>query len=778
MHAAQERPPRRLAAGVLALALACTLSCGTSLEEFHLEQVTPGKVDYGARARLLLRGTFSPDLVVDLDDLDAAPDLENTFEVTVGGVLAQPVEIQSHEVLEATLPPHLEPGIYDVTVTDGRGRSTTLAQALTVEDHEVKRLAFLTSMRSAHTSDWTDTIRLDLRSQDGLQVPTSRSRVVVFSSDSPTGLFRVAGQQEAAGRELTVTLPPGATGVEIQYQDTVAGYHTLSASSGQLPVISQTVAVGRLGPATKVRFSRVPTTPVVAGASVALALEVVDASEGPASFPAQGIRVELATESLGGGWRRSVNEPSQRALSLTLARPEDGKIPLFYEDSVSTGLAQVKLSVSGLNQDTQTPLETDTLMLTVLAGPTHHFEVTHGSTDLLRAGAFVPFSLRAVDRYGNLTALNDTVLLSSDPHDPDLSPTSIKLANGETPLKVRFTRQQEPVALVVTHPTNTAITGRSVPLFVRPGPPARLQVEPVPNPQRAGAPFALTLRALDAYGNEVDTPLSARLASFPSGIPVSPTTSGTFTGRTTVHVTLTHGVPEMSLDFTSPELKALSTRSSGFRVDPGPTQRFSIELPTPPASYVAGVPFTALIKALDAYGNVTRDVYDLDLGAENVHTHLFSPGTLEGFQGSALVSITVSQASTTRLWVSAGALKGEQPGSIQVSPGSFAKYSLSVPACISPNTPFKLSVTALDTWSNKVPDYTGSALFTLTPSTSARLVPSAVGPFSGGTYAVLNAEVQNVTVPLPIECLTLTATDTSETEKSASTCLKIQSTCP
>jgi hypothetical protein len=778
MHAALERPPRRLAAGALALALACTLSCGMSRQELHLEQVTPSRVDYGARERLLLRGRFSPDLAVDLDDPEAAPTLENHFEVTVGGVLAQPVKIQSHEVLEATLPANLEPGTYDVTVTDGRGRSTTLAQALRVEDHEVTRLAFLTSMRSAHPGNWTESIHLELRSRDGLQVPTSRSRVVVFSSDSSTGLFRVAGQDAAGERELTVTLPPGTTGVEIQYQDTASGYHTLSASSSQLPVISQTVAVGRLGPATKVRFSQLPTAPVLAGAPVALALEVVDASGGPASFPAQGIRVELATESLGGGWRRGLDEAPQRALSLTLARPEDGRIPISYEDRVSTPPEGVRLSVSGLNQDTQTPLEMDTLMLQVLPGPTDHIEVTHGGTELLRAGTFAPFHIRALDVFGNLTPIHDTVLLSSEPHDPDLSPTSINLGNGEAELKVRFTRQQEPVVLVFTHLTNPDISGRSFPLFVRPGPPARLHVAPVPNPQQAGVPFALTLRALDAYGNEVDTPLSATVTTFPAKIPVSPTTSGTFTGRTTVNVTLTRAVPEMSLDFASPEFKGLSTRSSGFAVDPGPTQRFSIEIPTPPASYVAGEPFMALIEALDAHGNVTRDLYELDLEAENVHAHLFSPGTLKGFQGRAQVDINVRQAGATRLRVKAGELTGQQTSSITVLPGTFAKYALSVPGCLTPNTPFTLAVTALDTWNNKVPGYTGSALFTLTPATSARLVPSAVGPFSGGTYTVLNAEVQNVTAPLPLACLMLTATDTFESNKSGGTCLKIQSTCP
>jgi hypothetical protein len=773
MHFAKQRLTRRLAAGLLALAVACTLSCGiVPGDTLQLLEVSPNAVYFGTTERLLLRGDFSPDLAVDLDDPRAPPALENRFTVKIGEVPASTVTLRSREVLEITLPAILATGSHALTVTDGQGRSATLEDALTVSDRKTDRLAFLTSMRWALPGEWTQTIRLELRSNDGQTVPTYEAREVTFTSDSPTGRFAVLGQQEQPQEQLVVTLPQGATGMDIVYRDSASGYHTLSAASRDLDVISQTVAVGRLGPPTRVRFAQLPTAPVMAGAAVAIALEVVDESGGPASFPAKGIHLELTTDSLAGSWQYGA-QPPQPALSLTLGRPEDGRIPLLYQDSLS---AQALLSVTAHNLDTGKPLTGDTVPLTVAPGLTRAFEVARMSTELLRAGTLEPFRIRAVDAFGNRTAYTGPVLLSSHPHDPDLSPVGINLSEGGTEVKVRFTVKQA-VSLIVTHPSNAELTGKSQELSIRPGAPARLAAAPVPNPQRVGESFPLALQALDAFGNQVDMPLSVKLAPSVTGVVLSPTSSGTFTGSTQLSVSVNTLVPELSLDLTSPEWK-LSTRSSSFEVRPGPTRRFTLQIPSPPAAYEAGVPFKVLIQALDAYGYVTQEVHTLDLGAENVHAHLFSPGTVPDFQGQALVNVTVNQAGSTRLLVSSGTLKGQQNDSLQVNPGPFAKYSLSVPGCITPNTPFKLTATALDTWSNKVPGYTGSALFTLTPSTSARLVPSAVGPFSGGTYSVLNAEVQNVTAPLPIACLHLTATDTSESGKTGSTCLKIQSTCP
>jgi hypothetical protein len=778
MHFAEKRWPRKLVAGALALALACTLSCVTPGEQLQLQDVSPHTVYFGVTERLLLRGTFSPDLAVDLDDPEASPALENRFTVKIGEVPAQAVTFRSRELLEVTSPASLPPGDHSLTVTDELGRSVTLPNALTVVDRKAHRLAFLTSMRSARPESWTQPIRLELRGADGQPVPTFLERQVVLTSDSSTGRFAVYGQEDQAQEQLEVTLRQGATGLDIVYNDTASGYHTLSAASHELDVISQTVAVGRLGPPTAVRFAQVPVEPVTAGADVAIALEVVDDSGGPASFPAKGIRLELSTSSPAGRWQHGDQPFSPNTLSLTLATPEDGRTPLVYQDRL--GAPEVELSVSALNLDTGKRLAPDVVVLTVAAAPTHHFEATRGSTELLRAGTFEVFTLQAVDEFGNRTPYTGPVLLSSDPHDPDLSPRSINLTNGLSEVKVRFTVKREPVALVVTHPSNPGLTGRSVDLSVRPGSPARLAIAPVPNPVRAGESFPLALVALDAFGNTVDIPLSVKLASTVPNVVLSPSSSGTFTGSTVLPVTINTAVQELSLDLTAADWK-LATRTSGFEVRPGPTQRFSIQDPPASTSYKAGVPFTALIQALDAYGNLTRDVHDLDLSAENVHAHLFFPGRLEGFQGQALVTFTVNQAIATT-WLRASAtstpLKGQQKVSFQVTPGDFAKYSLSAPSCVTPNTPFRLSVTAVDTWNNKVPDYTGSAIFTLTPSTSTRLVPSAVGPFSGGTYTVLNAEVQNVPTPPPSACLTLTATDTFDSSKNGNTCLKVQSTCP
>ena len=271
---------------LLGLFVVALLSCGPRVDTPRLDKVTPASIPFGSPERLLLTGSFPPDLSVELGS-GSAPSLENRFEVGIGPERAYAVRFLSRDTLEATAPATLPPGTHDLTVTDAQGRTTTLADAIEVIDPGVQRLVFVTSMRAAHPGEWSEPIRVELRDPSGRPTPTALPRTLHVTSDSSTGRFALVGQVEGQST-LELTLAPGDTGVELVYQDATPGYHTLESTSLELAPITQTIAVGRLGPPTAVRFTRLPTAPLVAGLPVALALEVLDASGGPASLPATG----------------------------------------------------------------------------------------------------------------------------------------------------------------------------------------------------------------------------------------------------------------------------------------------------------------------------------------------------------------------------------------------------------------------------------------------------------------------------------------------------------
>jgi len=759
----------------LALALlAWVLSCGSAPDTPRLQAVSPERAPFGSPERLRLSGSFAPDVAVDLGS-EAPPSLDNRFEVRIGSERAYAVRFLSRDALEATAPATLPPGRHDVTVTDAQGRSSTLPEAFEVIDRGVHRLVFVTSMRSARPGDWTEPIRIELRDPSGQPAPTVIPRVLLITSDSETGRFVRLGQEEEPQRELEVRLAPGESGADLLYQDSTPGYHTLESSSQELPPIAQTVAVGRLGPPIAVRFTRVPTSPLVAGEPVALTVDVLDSSGGPASLPARGIQLTLRTVSPAGGLALNEGDPYHPDLTLVLPRGQ-GRLPLLYKDTHST--AQVWLSASGINLDTNAALSPHSVSLMVRPGPTRRFEVLRTSTGPLRAGVPERFTVTSLDAWNNRTPYNGPVRLGTFPLDPGFSPNGLELEVGLTTFNAEFSRVQT-VSVVVEDPHTPDVRGATPELSVQPGPPTRLTVSSVAGPQRAGAPFSLKVEALDRFGNLADAPLSVTLSA--AGVPegaLSPTTSGTFTGSITLPVTLTAAVEETNLRLvegtpTSPG--ALSTTTGGFAVRPGATQRFVVENTL--GTQTAGVPFWVRIRAVDTYGNTTRDVHDLELDTQGVHAHQFTPARVPGFQGQTDVELKVLLAlSSTRLSVSSGTLKGQQPGTFAVNPGPAVRFQPQVPPCITASDRWKLTLQAVDNWNNAVSSYSGTVRLALSPFGS--ISPSVTPEFTGGTLTLPNVALSDVAGREPQSCLELVVTDTADARRTVRQCLNLQLSCP
>ncbi|HYO74452.1 MAG TPA: hypothetical protein VEU33_51090, partial [Archangium sp.] len=683
--------------------------------------------------------------------------------------------LRSRDTLEATAPSTLPPGRHDVTVTDAQGHSVTLPEALEVIDRDVHRLVFVTSMRAARPGEWTEPIRIELRDPSGQPAPTATPRVLRITSDSETGRFTRLEHEEEAQRELEVTLTPGESGVDVLYRDSTSGYHTLESSCQDLPSIAQTVAVGRLGPPTAVRFTRVPTSPLVAGEPVALTVDVLDSSGGPASLPATGIQLTLRTNSPAGGLAVNESDPYHPDLTLVLQGAQ-GRLPLLYRDTRSA--AEVWLSASGFNRDTYGALSPHTVSLAVRPGSTQRFEVLRTGTGPLQAGVPERFILTSLDAWNNRTPYNGTVRLSTSPPDPRFSPGELEFEVGMAAFNAEFSRVQR-VSVVVEDPHAPNVRGTTPELTIQAGPPTSLAVSSVVGPQLAGKAFLLTLEALDRFGNRAEKPLSVTLSA--AGVPqgaLSPTTSGTFTGAITFPVMLTAAVEETRISLvegTGTAPGALRTTTGGFAVLPGATQRFVVE--DTPGAQMAGVPFQVRIRAVDTYGNTTRDVHDLELEAQGTHARQFSPARYNGFQGQADVDVTVLLAlSGTRLSVTSGTAKGQQPGTFAVNPGPVARFQPQVPPCITTADRWKLTLQAVDNWNNAVTTYAGTARLTLSPF--GTISPSLTPAFSGGNVTLPNVTLSEVAGREPQSCLELIVTDSEDARKTVKQCLNLQLSCP
>ncbi|MET0406407.1 MAG: hypothetical protein ABW123_28565 [Cystobacter sp.] len=763
------RPP--LAAPLLLLM--CLLACDPAPDSPRLDAIEPPQVAFGSLERLRLTGAFPLGLSVELGSSNV-PSLDNRFEVNIGAERALPVKYLSSDTLEVNVPPGLPPGRHDVTVTHARGQSTRLPAAFEVVDRGIQRLVFVTSMRSAHTSEWSDPIRIELRGPNGEFAPTAVPRTLVITSDSATGRFIRSGTDEPLSR-MEVTLAPGESGVALRYQDATPGYHTLESSTQGLAAISQTVAVGRLGPPVQVRFTQLPTTPLTAGATVALTVEVLDESGGPASLPLTGIRLELDTDSSAGGLTRSNAEPFHSSVSWVLSSPQ-GRVPLLYRDTRAA--SRVRLSARAINQDTLRPLVPDAREVTVVPGPTHRLEVRRDRPGAPRVGEPERFSLHAFDDFGNPTDHSGPLYLETSPVDPGFSPGEVAMKAGRASVEATFTRVQE-VTLGVVDPHAPRVRGATPPLPVRPGPPTSLKVTPVGATQRAGQPIPLTLEALDRFGNRVDTPLSVSL-SVP-GVnkdALRPTTSGTFVGSLELPVVLTQSVAQTHLRFEQEDAEpsqALSTTTGGFTVRPGPTQRLVVGDVAEPGR--AGVAVRVHIRAEDGWGNRSEDVHDLTLGAEGVPAGHFTPNHFSGFKGEADVAITLTQAlQHARITVEADGLRGQQAGTFPMRPGTLARYALQVPDCVTDADRFTLTLRALDTWGNLATDYTGQARLSVAPF--GTLYPGNTGAFSAGVHVLTGLVLGEVEHQVPHDCLRLTATDEGGSGAEGTTCIQLRPQCP
>ncbi len=323
---------------------------------------------------------------------------------------------------------------------------------------------------------------------------------------------------------------------------------------------------------------------------------------------------------------------------------------------------------------------------------------------------------------------------------------------------------------------------------------------PTPASQTAGAPFALSLTAKDAYGNTASYAGTKCLtfvgpASSPNGTaPTYPARGScaagqsavTFTaGAATASVTLPNAA---SATITATDAATGSAGSTGaFTVAPAGISKLALAVAsTTPA---AGASDNLTITATDAYGNTVTAYTGSKVltfsGAGSIGgyspTVTDSSGAAVAFGGATAITFSAGVASVSggsngvmRLYkaeaasitVSQGGSYTSAAVSVTVSGGTVASFTIPTPASQAAGTPFALSLTAKDAYGNTA-GYAGAKCLAFSgpsssPGGTAPTYPARGACAAGQSAVTFTAGAATASVTLTnAASTTVTATDGS-----------------
>jgi hypothetical protein len=261
------------------------------------------------------------------------------------------------------------------------------------------------------------------------------------------------------------------------------------------------------------------------------------------------------------------------------------------------------------------------------------------------------------------------------------------------------------------------LTG-SAPLTVNPAAASRLTLGGFPTSVTAGTVGMVTVTAFDPYGNVASGytgTLHFTSTDGQAALPANYTFLAADQGVHTFNVTL-RTAGSWTVTATDTVTGSLTATQSGITVTPAATSRLTVA--GFPASVTAGVPGTATVTALDAYGNLTPayrgsvrfSSTDLQAVLPGNYTFLDADNGVHTFTG--LILMTAATQSITATDTATGSITGTQSG-ILVSPA--ATSALAVAGFPSPATAGvggMVTVTAVDPFGNATPTYRGTVHFT------------------------------------------------------------------
>lgn len=248
----------------------------------------------------------------------------------------------------------------------------------------------------------------------------------------------------------------------------------------------------------------------------------------------------------------------------------------------------------------------------------------------------------------------------------------------------------------------------------------------IPTSQTVGKSINISISARDAYDNIVTSFTGTTSLSDLTGT-ISPAISGNFSsGEWTGNVTITQSQTADKISATS---GSKTGSSNTFNVNPEVVHHYRFETITSPK--IAGEQFNITITAEDVYNNrVTSFNNSVDLSDP---TGTISPATSGNFssgQWTGMVSITESQSDITIAASQAG-IENES-NSFNINPASLDHFSIATIGTKAAGVPFTITVTAEDTFNNRVMDFTGTVTI---EDISGSISPTSSNAFDMGQWS-------------------------------------------
>lgn len=387
---------------------------------------------------------------------------------------------------------------------------------------------------------------------------------------------------------------------------------------------------------------------------------------------------------------------------------------------------------------------TATLPIEVLPAPAARFEVATPTT--MKAGVPAAITVTARDANGYLaTAFSGTVTLGSDDPAANLS-GAVTFSASDAGRVVIQAELRTPGARTITA-TSGALSGQGT-TTVRAGAPHTLLVTSA-GVGTTGAPVGVSVAVMDAFGHLADDPADPYLGtvtfSLLGGTPPRPPqlpapaifTANDLSARAVTATWYDPGTFTLRADATGlPNPSATTTVA----IAVSPASTFTIAAP---ASMAAGTAPTAIVTAVDAWGN--RDPAFSQTASLRGSPEL--PGTLSFDSGLCSFPLTLTTAGAYLLAVDAGPRHAER--TLIVTPGPAHRLVARAADHVTIGAPLALSLRVVDAWHNVVTSYTGP--ITLTSATAHELdEPIVFSPADRGehTFAIAFFEVGPATLEL------------------------------
>lgn len=677
---------------VFALLAGCT---PLAPPEIDVTGVTPAWGYAGDRTEVEIAGErFFPGVIVDPSDDDGGR-LEGTFEAwleTDPPTELTGVEHRGYDRLHADVPSGMTPGVYDLRVRAPSGAEDVLEDAFTVTSTRADHLRL-----GVETAAWTvDTyapLRVQLADPEGDPVAQPIAVEIVASSSlgaqGVTFLEDGLEDQEAIPGGVRGALGADGSGI-VLVTSTVPDDVTFTATAAEDPVVRADSLVVSWDPgeidSVQIDLPRSGFR-TVAGDTFEVDVTLLDAHGNVLEDETAAILLYEAC----GDWLKTVTVHGTETVDVTLTQACDANAIGAY---------------STQGQWSSDPFE-------VLPAEPDRYAL-QATPEIVVAGTSALLVLvEAVDAYGNVAVDHPAQVRLRDDLgglDPD---TGIGVqscpgfpAEGEA-------RQLCTAALwaagtaTVSATDADGLSGDADPVEVLPASAALVVVGSATNTVAAGDPFDVTVRVLDAYGNNVSfdpggtdpvafeddtgTLSCAWRGALGGGQTFSCVVEAAVVADTVaVRVLGLYGELPDPLEVTNAELAV-------------------VEVDVPAAGAVAGTAFPVTLNGYDVYGNPYVEQTDPDLELSDT-TGALSPTTARlDATGEVTVSATITQASpSVTVTASQGGVALGTSAAFAVSAASLFGLEVEAPPWIAVGEPTEVVVVAVDVWGNPIPGYAGT----------------------------------------------------------------------